>query len=67
MRTCLCGYVTIVLADRYAALAASTRAAIDRAEELEDMGTSDMFIDISRELDKTLWFLEAHRQDGPNA
>jgi starvation-inducible DNA-binding protein len=51
------------LADRYAALAKTTREAIDRAEELDDKGTADMFTDISRELDKMLWFLEAHLQE----
>jgi starvation-inducible DNA-binding protein len=48
------------LADRYAALAASTRAAIDTASKQGDADTSDLFTGISRELDKTLWFLEAH-------
>lgn len=52
------------LAERYAALAATTREAVDRAEEQKDMGTSDLFIDVSRELDKMLWFLEAHLQAG---
>ena len=50
------------LAKRYASLAATTRAAIDTAEQLGDMDTSDLFIDVSRELDKALWFLEAHLQ-----
>jgi starvation-inducible DNA-binding protein len=50
------------LAKRYASLAATTRAAIDTAEQLGDMDTSDLFIDLSRELDKELWFLEAHLQ-----
>jgi starvation-inducible DNA-binding protein len=50
------------LADRYAALAKSTRAAIDAAAKLGDAGTSDLFTQISRELDKNLWFLEAHLQ-----
>lgn len=48
------------LADRYAALAASTRAAIDSAGKQGDADTSDLFTGISRELDKALWFLEAH-------
>jgi starvation-inducible DNA-binding protein len=39
------------------------REAIDKAEELEDIGTSDLFTQISRELDKDLYFLEAHLQD----
>jgi len=52
-----------MLAERYAALAQSTREAIDQAEEAGDMDTSDLFIDVSRDLDKALWFLEAHIQD----
>lgn len=52
-----------LLADRYAALAHSMRQAVDAAEEAKDMGTSDLFIDVSRFLDKSLWFLEAHLQE----
>jgi starvation-inducible DNA-binding protein len=48
------------LADRYAALAASTRAAIETAAKEGDADTSDLFTGISRELDKALWFLESH-------
>jgi len=50
------------LAERYAALAASTRNAIDLTDELGDAGTADLFTGISRGLDKSLWFLEAHLQ-----
>lgn len=50
------------LSERYASLAASTRAAITRAEELDDASTADLFTEISRQLDKSLWFLEAHLQ-----
>ncbi len=50
------------LADRYARIAASVREAIDAAEEAGDMSTSDLFIDVCRGLDKSLWFLEAHLQ-----
>ena len=48
------------LVDRYAALAASTRKAIDAADEAGDADTADLFTEISRDLDKWLWFLEAH-------
>ncbi|HEY8461414.1 MAG TPA: DNA starvation/stationary phase protection protein Dps [Blastocatellia bacterium] len=51
------------LVKRYAELAATTRAAIDRADDLGDAGTADLFTDISRGLDKSLWFLEAHLQE----
>ncbi len=50
------------LVERYAALAASTRKAIDTATEAGDATTADLFTGISRELDKALWFLEAHLQ-----
>ena len=50
------------LADQMASLAAITRAAADQAEQLHDMGTNDLFIEIVRDLGKWLWFLEAHLQ-----
>lgn len=52
----------LVLANRMAQLAANVRRAAKRAEQLEDMDTNDLFIEISRDLDKWLWFLEAHLQ-----
>jgi starvation-inducible DNA-binding protein len=48
------------MAVRYAAVAATTRAAIDSAEDEGDIGTTDLFTEVSRGLDKALWFLEAH-------
>jgi len=51
-----------VVADRLAAVGASTREAIDTATELEDQDTADLFTEISRALDKHLWFVEAHLQ-----
>ncbi|MEX2587355.1 MAG: DNA starvation/stationary phase protection protein Dps [Actinomycetota bacterium] len=50
------------LADRYAVLARGLRTAADEAERLEDMDTNDLFIEVSRVVDKQLWFLEAHLQ-----
>lgn len=50
------------LVERWAKQAASTRRAIDRATEAGDQGTADLFIEIVRELDKYLWFFEAHLQ-----
>jgi starvation-inducible DNA-binding protein len=50
------------LVDRYANVAASTRKAIDNASELGDADTADLFTVVSRDLDKYLWFLEAHIQ-----
>ncbi|HEX5138896.1 MAG TPA: DNA starvation/stationary phase protection protein Dps [Planctomycetota bacterium] len=54
--------VVDALVARYAALAASTRAGIAEANEKGDFDTADVFTEVSRELDKSLWFLEAHRQ-----
>jgi len=50
------------LATRYAALAKTTRAAIEAAQKTDDADTADLFTEVSRGLDKSLWFLEAHLQ-----
>ena len=50
------------LVKRYAELSATARAAIDRADDLGDADTADLFTGVSRGLDKSLWFLEAHLQ-----
>ena len=52
----------LMLANRMAQLAANIRGAARRAEQLEDMDTNDLFIEVYRDLDKWLWFLEAHLQ-----
>lgn len=51
-----------MLVERYAMLAESTREAIDTADEAKDTDTSDLFTEVSRDLDKDMWFLEAHLQ-----
>jgi starvation-inducible DNA-binding protein len=51
-----------VVADRLAVYGALAREAIDKATELEDMDTADLFTDVSRAIDKHLWFVEAHLQ-----
>jgi starvation-inducible DNA-binding protein len=38
------------------------RRNIDEATELGDADTADLFTEISREIDKLLWFVEAHIQ-----
>lgn len=38
------------------------RTGIDDASELGDQDTADLFTEISREIDKQLWFVEAHLQ-----
>jgi starvation-inducible DNA-binding protein len=54
--------VVEALAERYADLAASTRSAIETAEDSHDAATADLFTEVARGLDKSLWFLEAHLQ-----
>ncbi len=49
-----------VMTDRVAAYAKSTREALRHAGELNDPTTEDLFTEISREVDKNLYFLEAH-------
>jgi starvation-inducible DNA-binding protein len=51
-----------VVADRLAAFGASVREAIDTTTELGDQDTADLFTEISRAVDKHLWFVEAHLQ-----
>jgi starvation-inducible DNA-binding protein len=50
------------IADRLGAYATSVRTAIESALELEDQGTADLLIEVSRAIDKHLWFVEAHLQ-----
>jgi len=50
------------LAKVYAKAAESTRKAADEAEKQEDMVTNDLLIGVAHDLDKYLWFLEAHLQ-----
>ena len=48
------------LTERFAHLARTSREAINAAASLGDAGTSDLFTEVSRELDQQVWFLEAH-------
>jgi starvation-inducible DNA-binding protein len=57
----------IALADRYAPYAKLVRAGIDQTDKLGDADTADLFTEISRGIDKRLWFLEAHLQTGTAA
>ncbi len=45
-----------------AAFGKLVRTAADEADDLGDMDTSDLFIEVSRGVDKWLWFVEAHGQ-----
>ncbi len=51
------------LISRYARYANGIRKEIDESAGLGDAGTADLFTEISRFADKSLWFLEAHLQD----
>ena len=51
------------LVQRFAQLSKSTRSAIEAATATGDADTADLFTEVSRELDKSLWFLEAHLQE----
>jgi len=51
------------LATQLSAYGKTVRAAIDDTAKLGDADTADLFTGISRDLDKYLWFLEAHLQD----
>jgi len=53
---------TAALSSALAAFGASTRAAIDAAGEAGDADTADLFTEVSRGVDKLLWFVEAHAQ-----
>ena len=48
------------LAKRYAQAANAVRKSIDESQDLGDADTADLFTQISRDLDKSVWFLEAH-------
>ncbi|MEM9137421.1 MAG: DNA starvation/stationary phase protection protein Dps [Cyanobacteria bacterium P01_F01_bin.42] len=48
------------LADRYGTFAAHVRNSIDQADGFGDASTADLYTEISRAMDKRLWFLEAH-------
>jgi len=51
------------LIERYSAVANAARAGIDRAEKAGDADTADILTEFSRNLDKSLSFLEAHLQE----
>ncbi len=54
--------LVLALSEALAAFGKSTRAAIDKAMELGDAATADIFTEMTRGADKMLWFLEAHLQ-----
>lgn len=50
------------LTDSISTLGEFVRNAIKATDEKDDMGTSDLFTEVSRGLDHNLWLLEAHLQ-----
>jgi starvation-inducible DNA-binding protein len=50
------------LSTTLADVAKSMRSSIDRADELGDKDTADLFTELSRDVDKHLWLVEAHIQ-----
>jgi len=51
-----------LVADALAAFGSRVRTAIETADELNDADTADLFTEISRGVDKWLWFVESHLQ-----
>jgi starvation-inducible DNA-binding protein len=45
-----------------AAFGKAARKAIDQSNDLGDLDTADLFTEVSRGIDKWLWFVEAHLQ-----
>ncbi len=52
--------ILTALADSVARLGALVREAIDLADAQGDADTADLFTEVSRGLDKQLWYFEAH-------
>jgi starvation-inducible DNA-binding protein len=50
------------LSSALAAFGKSARKAIGEANDLGDLDTADVFTEVSRGIDKWLWFVEAHLQ-----
>ena len=56
----------VSLLDRWGKVAGGVRKAIDDTDDAGDDGTSDLFTEASRALDKMMWFIEAHVQEPPS-
>jgi len=53
------------LSDVLAQFSGKARAAIDELDDLGDPDSMDILTDVSRGVDKWLWFVEAHQQTRP--
>jgi starvation-inducible DNA-binding protein len=52
----------VAVAKALAAFGGEVRASISAANDLDDADTADIFTEVSRGIDKWLWFIEAHHQ-----
>jgi starvation-inducible DNA-binding protein len=50
------------LSSALASFGKKVRSAIDKTDKLGDKDTADLFTEVSRDVDKYLWFVEAHNQ-----
>ena len=50
------------LSSALASVGKAVRKAINQANEMGDLDTADLFTEVSRGIDKSLWFVEAHLQ-----
>ncbi len=57
----------IALAERIAVYGRTLRVGIAQSEQIGEKDTNDLYIQLSRAIDKRLWFLEAHLIGGNNA
>lgn len=55
----------MAMRDALATFGRGVRAAIDDADALHDADTADLFTEVSRGTDKSLWKVESHVQDAP--
>ena len=55
------------LSDALAQFGHTARSGIEKVEDLEDAGSVDLLTEVSRGIDKWLWFVEAHQQGGQSA
>ena len=53
------------LSSALATFGKAARSAIEESSRASDQDTADIFTEISRGVDKWLWFVEAHQQDTP--
>ena len=52
------------LSDALAGFGRAVRVGIDEMNDLKDAGSADILTEISRGIDKWLWFVEAHLEEG---